>query len=499
MLKFKKVVERGNGTANLNEDQKKYEQKVVELEKACRKFDSEFKKILDTPEKWKKKFNDCFNDQMKKNKLTSRTSRVLHGMSKNLSKLKGEFDPKKIKYYVEAFKFTPEKVNKNTGYIKRSAIDDGYVVSYFNTSIESIFEEKIKSKKEKADKMAGPLKDIGKALENAKSILKDLNEQIEDLTKQIDETRRQKGDCENLEKLVVHLTESRKPLIATIEELEAELGNAKKEPSKLNVKAMVKLLEAGRKTLNKNIENADKAMNEVENNKGVKEYQEGRGALTIRSEKDFQKVEGRKDGIRKVTIGNGIEKIIDNAFSGCANLETVMIDTGCTKIGQSAFSGCKKLKVINTLGIKSIGESAFSNCSSLENIYLGSVTNIGKGAFSGCAELTGTKNDILDTKELMHIDVGAFSGCKQLKGINLKKVKVIGNDAFKDCTGLKKVILPKQNAENIKHTIIAQSGKKLNKSNANDGLLTKGFNMFKSKTQRVIGVGDYIDFVVSKD
>ena len=262
---------------------------------------------------------------------------------------------------------------------------------------------------------------------------------------------------------------------------------------------MVKVLEAESKALNKNIENAAEAMDEIASNQGVKEYQEGRAAITIKDMGDFDKVKGHENGIKKVTIKDGIKRIPDNAFSGCGNLDTVLITKDCTAIGDSAFSGCKKLKVINTLGIKGIGNHAFYQCSSLENIYLGSVMNIGDGAFSSCGKLTGTGNDILDTKELLNIGEEAFNECKLLKGINLKKVHSIKNNAFKGCTGLKKVILPKQNAQDIKRMITVQSGKKLNKSETNDSLLTKGYNILKSKTQRMIGSGDYIDFVVSKN
>ena len=45
MLNFRKVVERGNGTANLNEDQANYEEKVGELEKACENFGNYLKTV----------------------------------------------------------------------------------------------------------------------------------------------------------------------------------------------------------------------------------------------------------------------------------------------------------------------------------------------------------------------------------------------------------------------------------------------------------------------
>ena len=147
MPSFRKVLERGEGTADLNADQKKYEQKVGELKKACDKFGGYLKTVksgtpfADIIKAFENK-DKGFGNQLKKNRLFSRTSRILHGMSKNLSKFKKEsFDPGKIDNYVGAFWFKAEKPNTK-GYIKRSAIDDAQIVKFFtgqgSTSISGI-------------------------------------------------------------------------------------------------------------------------------------------------------------------------------------------------------------------------------------------------------------------------------------------------------------------------------------------------------------------------
>ena len=142
MVNLKKVVKIGSTkTTNPNkEDQKKYEEKVKNMQAACENFKKEFKEYLYIPNKWQGLLKENFEGQMAKNRLVSRTSRILHDMSNKLSKFKEKsFDPKKVKEYKKAFKFTAKKANSKD-YIKRSAIDDKEVANFFNNQIGSILE-----------------------------------------------------------------------------------------------------------------------------------------------------------------------------------------------------------------------------------------------------------------------------------------------------------------------------------------------------------------------
>lgn len=67
--------------------------------------------------------------------------------------------------------------------------------------------------------------------------------------------------------------------------------------------------------------------------------------------------------ITKVTIGNNVETIGKQSFSGCKKLKTLTVGSKVKTIGKQAFSGCKNLKtiIINTpyLTKKSVGAKAF--------------------------------------------------------------------------------------------------------------------------------------------
>ena len=145
MVNLKKVVKIGSTkTTNPNKkDQEKYEKKVKNMQDACKKFEEKFKEYLDMPKMWQGLLKCYFEEQMAKNRLVSRTSRILHDMSKKLSKFKHGFDPNKVEDYIKAFNFKAKTANSKD-YIKRSAIDDEKVAKFFNSKIPNILREKVK-------------------------------------------------------------------------------------------------------------------------------------------------------------------------------------------------------------------------------------------------------------------------------------------------------------------------------------------------------------------
>ena len=118
--------------------------------------------------------------------------------------------------------------------------------------------------------------------------------------------------------------------------------------------------------------------------------------------------------LKKVIITN-VTSISSFAFSGCADLTSIVIPNSVTSIGESAFGGCRSLTNIEIPdSVTSIGNSAFDGCKSLANIEIpDSVTSIGCGAFLGCTNLT-----II---------------------VLPNKIKNIGSDAFFDCISLTNV------------------------------------------------------------
>lgn len=157
MIRFKKVLKKGSSrkselTPQQKEDQTYYESKVEKLTRQCEKFK---KSKLRGSDRLSKDFSSCFNEAIEDPKLFSRTKRVLKDMLKNIVKTEktiekdytkkyGKYSAKFLnenlftgenyKKYIDAFKFTPKKANKND-YISRSAIDDEEIVNFFSKKI----------------------------------------------------------------------------------------------------------------------------------------------------------------------------------------------------------------------------------------------------------------------------------------------------------------------------------------------------------------------------
>ncbi len=75
--------------------------------------------------------------------------------------------------------------------------------------------------------------------------------------------------------------------------------------------------------------------------------------------------------LKKITIGNYVEKIGDNAFYGCSALASVKLGKNVTAIGNKAFYNCKKLTSITIPSkVNKIGKQAFYKCSNLKKITI---------------------------------------------------------------------------------------------------------------------------------
>ncbi len=166
--------------------------------------------------------------------------------------------------------------------------------------------------------------------------------------------------------------------------------------------------------------------------------------------------------IKSVVVGDGITRIGDYSFVGCASLESVTIADTVTVIGADAFYDCTAIKNITLPnGLQSINNGVFYNCTSLESINIpdsvttiswsafynckslesiiipDSVTSIGNSAFSGCS---GLKNITL-SNSLTTIAYYTFSGCSSLESIMFPdSITKIGYYAFSDCTSLESII-----------------------------------------------------------
>lgn len=140
-------------------------------------------------------------------------------------------------------------------------------------------------------------------------------------------------------------------------------------------------------------------------------------------------------GLKRLIIPEGIEYILDGAFSGCSNLVEVTFPTTLIKLGNAtarwgmgAFQGTKIKKVNLPNGLRQIGHCAFQYCRELTQVELpDDLRVIGYGAFEDCSQLLA----ITLSEGLQSIEDEAFKGCKGLKELTIPSTVVsFGKDAL---------------------------------------------------------------------
>ena len=193
--------------------------------------------------------------------------------------------------------------------------------------------------------------------------------------------------------------------------------------------------------------------------------------------------------IRKVVIGNGVERVGNFSFAWCTNLKSVVWPTngslktigkcafaknwaltsivlpnGLVSVGYEAFmdcSGATELVLPNTL--KVIAYGAFANCTHVTKVYLpASVTTIGDFSFRGMFNLvrfTGGAG-------LVTIGAQAFEHDSKLSYfvITSKKLKKIGKGCFNCDFKLKTIYIKnttKLTKKGVKGSLYLSSVKKV--------------------------------------
>ena len=146
--------------------------------------------------------------------------------------------------------------------------------------------------------------------------------------------------------------------------------------------------------------------------------------------------------ITTLIIGEDVENIPDNAFSGFSNLISVTIGNNVKRIGKSAFQGCTALPSITIPdGVVDIGDAAFWLCSDLTSITVSNnVTNIRYLTFSGCSSLTS----VAIPNSVTTIETRAFSDCSNLTSISIGTgLADIGPEVFSGCVRLEHIYAPR--------------------------------------------------------
>ena len=115
---------------------------------------------------------------------------------------------------------------------------------------------------------------------------------------------------------------------------------------------------------------------------------------------------GKKDTLKEVKLGDGVKDIPDYFLSGCTKLETLEIGNGITKIGNRAFQQTNITSIAIPDSVTVIGKQAFNRCTSLKEVNI-------------------SKNSKLET-----IGDGAFYDTRVLKIYLPGGVKTLGSGAF---------------------------------------------------------------------
>lgn len=148
-------------------------------------------------------------------------------------------------------------------------------------------------------------------------------------------------------------------------------------------------------------------------------------------------------------IKEGVTDIDDNAFWGCAFVQTITIPDTVTTIGDEAFGRCLSLKdLVIPKSVKKIGINPFigmnaSGVRIMSEEYVieeGLLMTADKKAVIACMS-SRDKYVIPNTVEA--INGMAFARNHSLKSIILPEgLKTIGNDAFSDCDSLGEITIP---------------------------------------------------------
>ena len=166
-------------------------------------------------------------------------------------------------------------------------------------------------------------------------------------------------------------------------------------------------------------------------------------------------------GLKKVTFGEEVYKISNDAFTECDSLEEISQFNGSI-IGNSAFYYCPKLKNVELLYPNTeFGNYVFSGCA-LDNNTVETITNkgysFGKSCFMNCHNITKlnlkfsnmpdtVNRNVLENNtsywiQGIEIPEGFFMGCINLEEVTLgPRIVTINNAVFANCPKLKKLTI----------------------------------------------------------
>ena len=155
--------------------------------------------------------------------------------------------------------------------------------------------------------------------------------------------------------------------------------------------------------------------------------------------------------VSKYIIGEGVEKVGENAFWECEGLTSVVLFEGVTTIGQKAFYQCTNLTSVTLPeSLITIEEEAFNGCSSLASVVIPKGVQTMKEAYSSgwtmvppFANCPLLKTVTINSNALASkSSIGAYFGPQVTKFILGEGIEELGFNAFSNCNNLTSIVLP---------------------------------------------------------
>ncbi|MBR0464228.1 MAG: leucine-rich repeat domain-containing protein [Clostridia bacterium] len=115
--------------------------------------------------------------------------------------------------------------------------------------------------------------------------------------------------------------------------------------------------------------------------------------------------------------GRGVTVIGENAFQGCAEIESVAVPEGVTRIEATAFYGCASLSDVSLPGsLKVIGRFAFAECGALRDVRLPEgMETLESCAFLNCENLVS----VYLPSTLKSVAENPFALCDRLRYVDM--------------------------------------------------------------------------------
>lgn len=151
--------------------------------------------------------------------------------------------------------------------------------------------------------------------------------------------------------------------------------------------------------------------------------------------------------ITSVTIGTGLQQVLENTFKDCTNVKKLVYAEGCTNAFRTYLTGISSATI--PASVTSVEDKVFANCGDLSSIVVDASNSVYDSrnkcnAFikkSNNTLVCGCKSTVIPNN-VTRIGNNAFYGCGGLKTISIPNSAVmVGDYAFYGCNGLNDVTI----------------------------------------------------------